>query len=287
MLSNFIKLTLTSIVIVFIAGCGVLDFETNKQVSSSLLDYLYPHGEHFEQSKQGQKHGAIPYLELPIRVGIAFVPLSSSYAHIDFSPSQQMKLLQEAKDRFTQYQFIEHIELIPANYLQARGGFTNLQQVANLYDVDLMALVSYDQVQKSYSKDLSLLYLTVVGAYIFEGDDNHTQTFVDTAVFDVQTETLLFRAPGTHKSRKNSTANGKSLVLDKMSQKSFTIAMESMLNNLDIELNSFRERVKNEKIAKISYKKSYSGGGTSGLLALFILFLISVMKMQTIKRYKD
>ena len=257
-----------------VVGCGVLDFESDKHVSSSLLDYLYPSGKHIEKSKQGERQASIPHIELPVRIGIAFVPRSSGYSQIALTPAHQLDLLQKAKEQFSEYQFIEHIEMIPANYLQRKGGFTNLKQVASLYNVDLMALVSYDQVQKSYSKDVSLLYLTVVGAYLFKGDDNHTQSFVDTAVFDVKTETLLFRAPGTHKARKNSTLNDKEFVQDMMSHNSFELALQEMLLNLDSELNTFKDRIKNENIATVSYKPSYSGGGSLSLLVLIALFLI-------------
>ena len=273
----FYKSTKTAVLILAlmsILGCGVLDFESDKHVSSSLLDYLYPSGKHIEKSKEGERQASIPHIELPARIGIAFVPKSSGYSQIELGPTQQLELLQKAKVKFSKYKFVEHIEMIPANYLQSKGGFTNLKQIAALYDVDLMALVSYDQVQKSYSKDLSLLYLTVVGAYLFKGDDNHTQSFVDTAVFDVKTQTLLFRAPGSHKDRKNSSLNDKELVQDKMSHNSFELAMQEMLLNLDGELNVFTDRVKNEKVATVSYKSSYSGGGSLGLGFLFLFLLI-------------
>ena len=272
-----LKYLCTILSLLSLAACGALDFNQDKHVSSSLLNYLYPSGEHIQKSIQGEQKAQLPRIELPVRVGIAFVP-SSGYSQISFTPAQQLKLLQKAKMQFSGYQFIEHIELIPANYLHNKGGFTNLQQVASLYNVDLMALVSYDQVQSSYAKDLSLLYLTVVGAHIFKGDDNHTQSFVDTAVFDVNTQSLLFRAPGTHSARKNSTLNDKALVQDVMSQKSFNIAMQDMLQNLDIELSSFIKRVKNEKVAELTYKSSYSGGGTSSLFLLIFLLLVLSFK---------
>ena len=59
-----------------------------------------------------------------------------------------------------------------------------------------MALVSYDQVANTSEKTSSLLYWTIVGAYVVKGNKNDVQTFVDTAVFDMATRKLLFRAPG-------------------------------------------------------------------------------------------
>jgi len=263
-----------------LGACGVLDFSEDKHISSSLVNYLYSDGNELKKSQEGEIVKQIPHIELPVRVGIAFVPSNSSYSNIDFNPVQQLELLEKAKSQFSEYEFIEHIELIPANYLQSRGGFTNLKQVANLYNVDLMALVSYDQVQTSYSKDSAFMYLTVVGAYVIKGDDNHTQSFVDPAVFDVKTNSLLFRAPGIHKARKNSTLNDRELIQDKMSKHSFNQAMRQMLINLDQELKVFTERVKNEKVATLSYKSSFSGGGKIDLVFLLILLVMLGLRVR-------
>lgn len=62
-----------------------------------------------------------------------------------------------------------------------------MAQVARLYGVDVMALVSYDQVIHTDDTKASLLYWTIIGAYIIKGSQFDTATFVDTAVFDINT----------------------------------------------------------------------------------------------------
>ncbi|MDP6436251.1 MAG: rhombotarget lipoprotein [Gammaproteobacteria bacterium] len=169
-------------------------------VSSSLVDYLYPKGEvppDFDET--------VPQLELPLRVGIAFVP-QTGREQSPISEATKAELLAKVKDAFITLDYIQHIEAIPDTYLRSSKGFEGMQQVARLYGVDVMALVSYDQVAVSEDKKSSMLYWTIVGAYIIEGTKNEVQTFVDTAVFDVKTRKLLFRAPGIDKHQSESTA---------------------------------------------------------------------------------
>ena len=51
-----------------------------------------------------------------------------------------------------------------------------------LYAVDLMALVSYDQVTHGDTNEWSLGYLTIVGMYVLKGNRYDVSTVVDLAV---------------------------------------------------------------------------------------------------------
>lgn len=52
--------------------------------------------------------------------------------------------------------------------------------------------------------------------------------------------------------------------------------MDDMIVNLDAELSRFKTRVKEEKVAKVTHKQGYSGGGLSPLWLLLIsLFAIN------------
>lgn len=259
-----------------LSGCGLVDFQHENKVSSSLVDYLYPNKVEQNELAVNTEH-SIPELTLPVRVGIAFVPGNNNYRS-PLSQKMQFDLLLKSKEQFSQYPFVEHIEIIPSNYLKPRGGFTNLEQVARLYDVDIMALVSYDQIQKNFARDSSILYLTIVGGIVMKGDANEAHTFVDTSVFDIPSKKLLFRAPGTNKLSKNSNVVDKQRVQDQIASQGFAQAMDEMAINLDSELSHFKERVKNEKIANISYSSNYSGGG--GSVSIVLLLLLGVRRMR-------
>jgi len=68
--------------------------------------------------------------------------------------------------------------------------------------------VSYDQVQFTDRNALSVLYRTIVGAYVIHGDQYDVQTLVDASVFDVRSRKLLFRALGMSQVKGGASAAG-------------------------------------------------------------------------------
>ena len=257
------------------SGCTALfqpDYSTGMRngVSSSLVDYLYPDGETPPDFAE-----AIPHLNLPLRVGLAFVP--GRYPHDEISEATRIELLDGVKRAFIEHNYVAHIEVIPDIYLRSSRGMEGMQQVARLYGVDVMALVSYDQVTVSTDNSAAFLYWTIVGAYIIQGTNNEVHTFVDTAVFDVDTTKLLFRAPGVDRNTDRSTAIGTENVIREQSAASFAAAVDIMTVNLGDELNRFEERVAdNPMLASVSYKEGYGGTGTFDGWILLILVLFAI-----------
>jgi rhombotail lipoprotein len=251
----------TILVVLLAAGCSSMwgiDSQTRSGVSSSLVDYLYPAGE-----VPPDVQDTIPHLNLPLRVGIAFVPGHAGTSAI--SEATKIELLEKVKGEFTDLEFIDHIEVIPDTYLRSSNGIDGMQQVARLYGVDVMALVSYDQVAVSEDNPESFLYWTIVGSYLVKGTSNEVQTFVDTAVFDVQTARLLFRAPGLDRMSDRSTLVESGEVVRKAKDTSFSVAMAAMTVNLTTELDSFRARAKDDPTLASTQWKEGSGGGALGL----------------------
>ncbi len=258
--------------IAFLASCGsILSQNTGKKTqSSSLMDFLYP-----DETSRAEHTPEIPVLKLPVKVGLAFVP-SKNWQRDGIHSKDQIELLEKVKKSFLKYDYIDRIEVIPSTYLQGGNGFTTLEQVARLYDVDVMALVSYDQVTQSLENNAALLYWTIVGMYIIPGNENSIQTFVDTAVFDIKSKKMLFRAPGINKLEKRTTAVGIDDTLSEKSIEGFGLAVADMTINLDVELARFKTRVKEEKIAKVEHSKGYSSGGSmSFYLLVFVLVVLT------------
>lgn len=272
--------TLASVIL--LSSCSMLvSQQSNKQsVSSSLMDFLYPN------KKDRAEHSAeVPLLTLPVKVGIAFVP-SSGGPNQAIHNKDQYELLEKVKAAFVQYDYIDRIEIIPSNYLVGGEGFTTLEQVGRLYDVDVMALVSYDQITQSVENNAALLYWTIVGMYVIPGNENTVQTFVDTAVFDIKSRKMLFRAPGISKLEKRTTAIGIDETLTEKSMEGFNLAVIDMSKNLNNELARFKVRVKEEKIAKVEHSSSYKGsGGAFDLTVLLWLMLIAILSV-FLKRQK-
>jgi rhombotail lipoprotein len=74
-----------------------------------------------------------------------------------------------------------------------------------MYNVDVVALLSYDQAQFTDEGALSLTYLTIVGAYLVPAEKNDTHTMLDAVVYDIRSRKMLFRAPGTSQIKGHAT----------------------------------------------------------------------------------
>ena len=130
-----------------------------------------------------------------------------------------------------------------------------------LFQIDVMALIYYDQVVYTDDTRASLLYWTIVGAYFINGSKNDINIFVDVAIFDVESHKLLLRAPGTDEVIAKSALINSSEKLCIARQGSFDSAIENLSTNLETELSSFKERIKKDKSVEITYRPGFSGGG--------------------------
>ncbi|WP_167284951.1 rhombotarget lipoprotein [Marilutibacter alkalisoli] len=236
-----------------VAGCASFFSGAAQRtgVSSSVVDYLYPAGEKFEPM-----HEETPEVRLPARVGLMFVP--SSRQPVGLTGADKQSLLDQVRDAFKSQPFIERIEIVPDSYLRPGGGFENLEQVARLHGVDIVALVSYDQVLRTEESAASFLYWTIVGAYTVPANRNQVSTFVDTSVFDVATRTLLLRAPGQDQQKAASTAIRVGDVQDRLARESFQSAVTDMVANLDASIADFDRRVREEGQVRLVDRRSGS-----------------------------
>ena len=276
-------LLLTSIaLIMLLAGCSSMwDFYSGggrRGVSSSLVDYLYADGQ-----EPPPYSDAIPQLNVPLRVGLAFVPPRYEVDKPVLSEASNVELLNRVRDQFEDRNYISEIEIIPDAYMRGSRGFTSLEQLARLHNLDVMALVSYDQVVTSEDTAASFLYWTVVGAYLIEGSRNEVQTFVDTAVFDIPTHKLLLRAPGIDREQSKSTLAAIADGLRQPRMQGFSNAMEDMSKNLAVELERFEERINDgEKVATVVSR----GGGIIDIFSLALLGLLLLGKRRRFDKHR-
>lgn len=258
-----IAYTCTVVLALALTGCASWFESPRKQQNASVMDYLYPK----EAQAAAMAPAATVDLNLPLRVGIAFVP-GGYGADAALPENERQRLLERVKAAFADQQFISAIEVIPTTYLRPRGGFENLEQAARMFNVDVVALLSYDQVQFNDANRLSLLYWTIIGAYVVNGDQYDTHTLIDASVFDVRSRKLLMRAPG------NSQIKG-SAALVNYSEKAreariagYGHAVDALIPSLRSELEKFRERIRTDKTIRVTQSSGYSGGGDLGLLGL-------------------
>lgn len=267
------------------AGCS---YSRQVHRRSNVMSYLYPQADEAPMLNPGGAR-----LQLPLRIGIAFVPpesVSGNRAYGDwrsiFPAEQERELLEVVKRAFSGKDWVGRIDVIPSTYLTPGGGFTNLDQVARMFNVDVVALASVDQVQNSNPTEISFLYLSIIGAYVLPLDTNETRTMIDVAAFHVPTRTFLLRAPGVSQVKGRSTAVTVSEALGEASERGFEEAMADVAKNLDKEVERFRSEVASGQRADVdivteqggSVRQGAATGWPAALAALAILAFALVRK---------
>lgn len=204
---------------------------------SSLMAYLYPKAQAAPQpASPGTR------LQVPLRLGVAFVP--GERWRGDAAPASLEKpLLDTLRTAFRDRPWVGEIKPIPSAYLRSDGGFDNLEQASRMFGVDVVALVSVDQIQHSDPKWYSFAYLSIVGAFVLPADRNSTSTLLDAAVFHVPSRTFLLRAPGQSTVKGSTTAVAREELLRRDAGEGLRLAMADLARNLDAEVSAFKAEV--------------------------------------------
>ena len=265
-----------------LSSCAIFgEYQSKHMHSTSLVRFLYPLGKLPLEDKKD------PVLNLPLRVGLAFIPDAVRQSTIN--PATKNQLLENVKAAFEKKDYVDEIIIIPQMYFSNSKGYTTLDQVNRLYQLDVIALVSYDQIVNASDNLFSLSYLTIVGAYIFPGSNYKVNTLIDLAVIDVASRSILFRAAGTNGSKQSAVASAYiQQAYRKKQNQGFSQAMQQMQTNLWLELDKFEQRLRKkdpQDRIKIKHRSGYSGGSVS-LTLLFILFLLTIAKYFLKPKYR-
>lgn len=244
---------ITICLLLLFTGCA----SRTKNYSSSVVQYLYPNQEEVIETP------AIPHLTLPLHVGIAFVPENTKKRNQPLTERNKMVLMKSVSEHFKKYEFIKSIDLIPSAYLTPEGSFTNLKQIQTMYGIDVITLLSFDQSQFTDEGLATITYWTLVGAYVIPGEKNDTHTMLDAAVYDIKSRKMLFRAPGTSRIKSNATPVNLAEQHRLDAENGFALASKELILNLDLQLELFREKVKEEpEDYQIEHSPSYTGAGS-------------------------
>ena len=134
--------------------------------------------------------------------------------------------------------------MIPSLYLEQKGGFSNLDWLRQLFGIDVIMLLSYDQSQFKDTGAISIAYWTLVGAYFIKGEKNDTHTLMDAALFHIPSRKMLFRASGINHIKSSATPINLSEQARKDSLEGFRQASTDLLNNLKEKLYGFRKMIR-------------------------------------------
>lgn len=146
-----------------------------------------------------------------------------------------------------------------------------------MFNVDVVTLLSYDQVQFSDSNRLSIFYWTIVGGYFVNGSQYDVNTLVDASVFDLKSRQLLFRAPGSSQLKGSSPLVKFGEASREARSEGYRQAIDSLIPQLDAQLEGFKVRVKEDKVARVVHKPGYSGGGAIDLAGLGLLGALAAL----------
>jgi rhombotail lipoprotein len=235
--------------------------------TTSLVEFLYPAG-------ALPPSNSIPELRVPLRVGLAFLPAKSGNNVAALDAQQKLELLERIRQRFSSRQFVSEIVVIPDYYLTTARGYSGLESVQRLYGVDLVALVSYDNVSRQDSNILSLGYLTIVGAYLLPGTSRQTSTLVDLAVVDPGTRSLVLRAGGASSSHGYSTQAAADYGVRRASAEGFAVATAQLIENFDAALINFEKEVRAGKANVRVVRRGGGGAGAFGMVDALVLTLL-------------
>jgi rhombotail lipoprotein len=259
---------LTGLLALGLGACSAWGTQGRETVASSLVSFLYPDGSLPVEAADA----AIPRLRLPVRVGLAFVPSHATHGE-PLSEALKNAALERVRTAFDGRPYIRDIQIIPDAYLRTGSkGFQTLDPLARLYGIDVIALVSYDQVAHIDDRKSALLYWTIAGAYAVKGTRNEAVTFVDTAVLDIASRRLLFRAPGADRMSTHSTLVEADRSMRALREQSFLRAMDGMSASLDVELARFRERIQTDGSVEVTRRDGRPvGAGSFGAAALLLM----------------
>jgi rhombotail lipoprotein len=264
-----------------LAGCALLApctpyCGTVAHNSSSLVQFLYPGGTAPPPQNQ------VPVLHIPLRIGLAFLPATGTAPGMGLSAAQKEVLLERIQQHFSRRRFVAQIVLIPDYYLAGARGFESLQGVQRLYDVDLMALVSYDQVMHQDLNGWSIAYWTIAGAYVIKGNRYDVTTLVDLAVIDPATRSLVLRAGGTDSGHGSATAIAEARELRASSGAGFTAATDEMIAHFDTALDQLQAQVHagTADVRVVSRNGSAGGGGSFDWIDLILLLPFVALRLR-------
>lgn len=249
---KIVLLLIPALVAAVVGGCASMEKTSRQRQVASVLTYLFPGS---EQAPPISEQVAV--INVPFRIGIAFVP-DNADPQFRLPETDRLKLAGDVRDAFRHYPFVSEILTVPSMYLEPSGGFANLERIAALLKLDVIVLVSYDQVQHAGPTGWSFLYWTGIGAYIITGDQYDVFTAVNAAVFDIKSRRLLMHATGISNIKGTATMVGFTERAREARTHSFETAIQEMIGKLHGELKAFRERAPKDPTIRLVLPPGYN-----------------------------
>lgn len=239
--------------------------------SSSLVGFLYPEG------TDSVPADTLPTLPVPLRVGLAFLPERSGAPIAGLEAARREEILQRIAGHFRSRSFIAEIVQVPDYYLGGVRGFDGLAGVQRLHHVDVMALLSYDQVSYQDDRGLAIGYLTILGAYVLKGTRQDVTTLIDMAIVDPATRSIVLRAGGTDTRRHNTAYVGSEVAARRSAADSFDAAAGQLIARFDVALTNLEADIRAGRSDVKVRRRDGGGPGGAGAFAPAGLACLTVL----------
>ena len=131
-------------------------------------------------------------LEFPAAVGILMVPPNSNHE----IPGSTLHLAAQElkKELLKNEKYVKAVSIVSAGDFQEK---ITLNQISDLYGVDVVIIVSFEQDQRRVQNSvLALLNIAIVPAFIVPGVEVTTSSIVDGKVVHIPSNAIIFRAGG-------------------------------------------------------------------------------------------
>ncbi|MFH1027848.1 MAG: rhombotarget lipoprotein [Pseudomonadota bacterium] len=237
-------------------GCAYSSSVRTNQSQSNLATFLFGGA---TPQRPAQK---VP-LALPARVGVAFVPGDPASSNIPETIKKEV--VDAVKSQLSKHsRYVAGAQSIPTMYLSPKGGVSNLEQVAEQFDVDVIVLLGANQFQKHERNPLAaFLDLTVIGSFVIPGNTVDTSTVLEAAVYHVPSRALIFRTDGSDEKASRSTAFGSTRAAHNDAVSSIEDASGKLVVSISNALVGFEkfDVSKATEISPISDAADISGAG--------------------------
>ena len=152
------------------------------------------------------------------------------------------------------------------------GGFGELDKVAFMHRLEAVLLLSYEQIAITEQSPLSLLDLTIVGAYVVPGHHNDVQTRLTATAVHIPSRRYLLSADGIHESTQESTLMHASAQIRNAMEEGMLGAAADLDPNLHLALASLRRDIAADRSFEVK------GGSVSLLMTLCGMLLLGLRR---------
>ena len=248
------RIAVLSLALLLCAACAGPTVGTARSMSA--IKPVTGTSEGDEQRSNGPRPVQPASLPVPARIALAFVPEANakgpqsaalaSWATGPLPEAFKAKVLENLADAFRGESFVGDIEVVPSFYL---GGHTAPEFVASVratFDVEAVALVTYDLQHFNRVNGWALTYIALLPALFVPGNELSSHLFLDTAVYWSENGALLFRAAGSASRDKAFIPHYYDDNAQIQTEDCFADASTDLIAKLRQEIGEFAKRIRTE-----------------------------------------